>query len=281
MINPGQIQELIVEKRVDFGLYLSSDGKSIEASERVLLPNSMIPANVGVGDKIKVFIYKDNQGRPIATTSMPKVTLGGYAALTITEVGKIGAFLDWGLPKELLLPYHEMLGHPEAGDEVLVRVYLDKSGRFAASMKGLYKVLSQKPPYTVGDEVEGRVYEFSRDFGTFVALDDKYSAMIPRHEGTKHLRIGDVVSLRITAIKEDGKCDVTLRAKAHLQLSEDAEALYMLIEDYAGVLPFSENASPEVIMRETGLSKAAFKRALGHLYKEQKISIENGKIRII
>ena len=172
-----------------------------------------------------------------------------------------------------------MTKQPSEEDEILVRVYIDKSQRLCASMKGIYELLSKKPPYQVGDEVEARIYEFGHDFGTFVALEDKYSAMIPRHEDTSKYRVGDVLMVRITGIKEDGKCDVTIRDKAYIQMEDDAQALLDLIDSYAGVLPFSEKASPEVIKRETGLSKAAFKRAVGRLYKERKISLTDGKIR--
>ncbi len=269
----GEIQKLKIQKKVEFGVYLS-DGE-----ERVLLPKKQVPENASVGDEIQVFVYKDSKDRLIATTSSPKLTLGQMGVLTVSQLNKVGAFLDWGLEKDLFLPFKEMTRQPSEGDEILVRVYIDKSERLCASMKGLYEMLSKKTPYQVGDEVEARIYEFGHDFGTFVALDDKYSAMIPRHEDVSKYRIGDVIMVRITGIKEDGKCDVTIRDKAYIQMEDDADALLDLIDSYAGVLPFTEKASPEVIKRETGLSKAAFKRAIGRLYKERKITLEGGKIR--
>ena len=129
--------------------------------------------------------------------------------------------------------------------------------------------------------VNGRVYEFSDNFGTFVAVDDKYSAMIPSHEDTKMLRIGDVIEAKVTNVKPDGKLDITLREKAYLQMDVDAEKVMGIIEEFAGVLPFTDKASPEVIKRETGLSKNAFKRAVGHLYKERRIEINEKSIRKI
>lgn len=269
----GEIQKLKIQKKVEFGVYLS-DGE-----ERVLLPKKQVPENASVGDEIQVFVYKDSKDRIIATTSSPKLTLGQMGVLTVSQLNKVGAFLDWGLEKDLFLPFKEMTRQPSEGDEILVRVYIDKSERLCASMKNLYEMLSKKPPYQVGDEVEARIYEFGHDFGTFVALDDKYSAMIPRHEDVSKYRIGDVIMVRVTGIKEDGKCDVTIRDKAYIQMEDDADALLDLIDSYAGVLPFTEKASPEVIKRETGLSKAAFKRAIGRLYKERKITLEGGKIR--
>lgn len=270
----GEKQKLTIQKKVDFGVYLT-DGQ-----ERVLLPKKQVPENAAVGDSLEVFVYKDSQDRAIATTSTPYLMLGQFGVLTVSQITKVGAFLDWGLEKDLFLPFKEMTRQPSEGDQILVRVYIDKSSRLCASMKGIYDLLSKRSPYSVGDEVEARIYEFGHDFGTFVALEDKYTAMIPRHEDTRNYRIGDVLMVRITGIKEDGKCDVTIRDKAYVQMDQDAEALFDLIESYAGVLPFTEKASPEVIKRETGLSKAAFKRAVGRLYKERKITLEDGKIRI-
>ncbi|MCR5453200.1 MAG: RNA-binding protein [Lachnospiraceae bacterium] len=269
----GEFEKLKIKKKVDFGLYLT-DGK-----EDILLPIKEAPENAELLDEIKVFIYKDSKDRPIATTNQPYITKKQPAVLLVKEVTKIGAFLDWGLPKDLFLPYKEMRGRVEAGDEILVRLYEDKSHRLCASMKGLYDLLSVNSPYVIGDEVKGRVYEFGHDFGTFVAVDDIYSAMIPKHEDVSHVKIGQILDLRVTGVKEDGKLDVTGRQKAYLQMEDDAAKVLDIIDSYAGVLPFTEKASPEVIKRETGLSKAAFKRAVGRLYKEQLITLEEGRIK--
>lgn len=199
--------------------------------------------------------------------------------MRVAQVGKIGAFLDWGLEKDLFLPYKEMTMKVQPEDEVLVTLYIDKSSRLCASMKKLYDLLSTDSPYKEGDHVEGRVYEFSDNFGTFVAVDDKYSAMIPRHEDTSKLRIGDVIEAKVTKVKPDGKLDVSLRDKAYLQMDEDAAKVMQVIEEFAGVLPFGDKASPEVIKRETGLSKNAFKRAVGRLYKEHRVEITERSIR--
>lgn len=202
------------------------------------------------------------------------------AVLRVSDVNKIGAFLDWGEEKELLLPYAEMIGEISPGAEILVRKYTDKSGRPAASMKKLYHLLSLNSPYSAGDEVTGRIYEFGHDFGTFIAVDDKYSAMIPKHEFVAG-RIGDVVSAKVTFVKEDGKLDLTVRGNKKEQISGDADAVMELIASYGGVLPFTEKADPAVILREAGLSKAAFKRAVGNLYKRKLIEIsKEGVIRI-
>ena len=272
----GEYQELEYIKKVDFGIYLA---ESQRAEERVLLPAKQVPQGIKLGDKIKLFLYKDSRDRLIATTNEPKLSMGQIRPLEVKECGKIGAFLDWGLEKDLLLPYKEMTMKVQAGDEVLVTLYIDKSSRLCASMRGLYDLLSKESPYKKDDIVSGRVYEFSDNFGCFVAVDDKYSARIPRHEDTGFLRVGDVIEAKVTDVKPDGKLDLTLREKAYIQMDSDSEKIMELLDSYAGVLPFSEKASPEVIKRETGLSKNAFKRAVGHLYKERKIDLSGGKIR--
>ncbi len=272
----GKVNRLTLVKLVDFGAYLA---EGTEDQERVLLPAKQVPQGIGQGDSLDVFLYKDSSDRLIATTARPLAMVDQFAPMKVKELTKIGAFLDWGLEKDLLLPYRQMLGRVEAGDQILARVYVDKSQRLAASMKEIYPMLRSDSPYQAGDEVRARVYEFSRDFGTFVAVDDIYSAMIPRHEDTRQLRIGDQISCRVTGVKKDGKLDVSIRGKSYETIGEDAEAILRLLESYAGVLPFTEKASSEVIRRETGLSKNAFKRAVGHLYKEGRVSIEDGKIR--
>ncbi len=274
----GEYQKLTVVKKVEFGVYLAEH----EGDERrVLLPEKQVPADTAVGDDIEVFLYKDSKDWMIATTNRPYLTVGGLAVLKVLEVGKIGAFLGWGLEKDLFLPYKEMTAKVQPEDEVLVTLYIDKSQRLCASMKKLYTLLSTDSPYQKGDAVSGRVYEFGHDFGTFVAVDDKYSAMIPAHEDCSMLRIGDVIEAKVVSVKPDGKLDITLREKAYLQMDEDAEKVLGIIEEFAGALPFTDKSSPEVIKRETGLSKNAFKRAVGKLYKERRIEITEHSIRKI
>lgn len=276
MIKLGEEQKLTVVKKVEFGVYLAED---VKAEERVLLPIKQVPEGTELGDETEVFVYRDSKDRLISTTQTPLLKMGEVARLTVADVNKFGAFLDWGLEKDLFLPYKEMTRKVNAGDEVLVTLYIDKSRRLCASMKNLYDLLSKESPYKAGDEVEARIYEFSDNFGTFAAVDDKYSAMISKHEDSSHLRIGDVIAARVVNVKPDGKLDITLREKAYLQMDSDAQKVLEVIDSYAGVLPFTEKASPEVIMRETGLSKAAFKRAVGRLYKERKITLSEHTIR--
>lgn len=276
MLELGKKQRLKVVKKVDFGVYLAEeDGDKKE--DRVLLPAKQVPEGAGPGTELEVFLYKDSSDRLIATTREPRLTLGETALLTVAEVGKIGAFLDWGLEKDLLLPYREQTGPVKKGDQVLAALYIDKSQRLCATMK-VYHYLKQHSPYVIGDQVKGRVYEISRNFGVFVAVDDQYSALIPRREAQGRYQVGQELSLRVTEVKEDGKLTVSARQKAYLQIGQDAELVLEAIEKAGGRLDFDDKASPEKIDEELGLSKAAFKRAVGHLLKEGKIQLEPGKI---
>ena len=193
----GEKQVLTVVKIVDFGVYLGND------EERVLLPKKQVPQGIEVGDPIEVFLYKDSSDRMIATTNEPKLTIGKTAVLEVTDVGRIGAFLDWGLEKELLLPFKEQTERVEKGDRCLVSLYIDKSGRLCATMK-VYQLLRTDSPYKKDDMVSGTVYELSRDFGVFVAVDDQYSAMIPKREVYGKMYIGQRIEARVTAVKPDG-----------------------------------------------------------------------------
>lgn len=276
MIEIGKKQKLIVAKTVDFGVYLAED-KNAGQEDRVLLPAKQVLEGTREGDTLDVFIYKDSRDRLIATTREPLLQVGQTAVLKVLQVTKIGAFLDWGLEKDLLLPYHEQTSRVREGQECLVALYVDKSSRLCATMK-VYHYLSTRTPYVTGDSVKGRVYEISDRFGVFVAVDDKYSALIPAREASGKYRPGEVLDLRVSEVKEDGKMNVTDRQKAYIQINEDAESVLSIIEEFAGVLPFDDKASPEVIKREFGLSKNAFKRAVGHLLKEGKIEIKDKRI---
>ena len=278
MLNIGRKQKLVVVKKVEFGIYLGETREAGE-KERVLLPIKQVPEGTKEGDELEVFLYRDSSDRLIATTREPKLVLGELAVLNVAATGKIGAFLDWGLEKDLLLPFREQTGKVYPGDECLVALYLDKSSRLCATMR-VYPYLKKNSPYQVNDQVHGRVYELSSNFGAFVAVDDQYSALIPKREsGVQGIRVGDRVQARVSGVKEDGKLDLSIREKAYLQIDEDAENVLGIIEEFDGVLPFDDKARPETIQREFGLSKNAFKRAVGRLLKEGRIAIADGKIR--
>ncbi|MBD5545459.1 MAG: S1 RNA-binding domain-containing protein [Lachnospiraceae bacterium] len=273
----GKKQKLVIIKVVDFGAYLASDINNHE--DKVLLPKKQIPADKKVGDSLEVFIYRDSKDRLIATTREPKVTLGEIAELEVAEVGDIGAFLDWGLEKDLFLPFKEQTRKLRRGNSVLIALYIDKSNRLCATMK-LYPYLRTDSPYHKDERVAGTVYEVSEEYGAFVAVDRIYSALIPNKELYSEVRAGDSVVARVCDVKEDGKLDLSLREKAHIQIGEDSRLVLEQICENGGRLDFNDKASPELIRERMNMSKNEFKRAVGHLLKEGYIAIGENSISL-
>lgn len=276
-IELGKYQELIVVKKTDFGVFLNTPAG--EEKDKILLPKAQVPKNTELKDVLNVFVYKDSEDRPIATTLEPDLTLGGVARLIVNQVNKVGAFLEWGLSKELFLPYKEQLYPVKEGDAVLVTLYIDKSERLCASMH-VYDALLNNSPYRKDDEVFGRVYEISENFGVFVAVDDKYSALIPQKEVFEKYRINQPVYARVAQVTEDGRLTLSVKKKIPEQMSEDADYIYGSLEDAGGFLPFHDKSDPEAIKNRFHMSKNAFKRAIGNLMKAGKITIAKDGIRI-
>lgn len=277
-IELGKTQELVVTKKTDFGVYLNTpDGKE---NEKILLPKSQVPEGTELKDVLNVFVYKDSEDRPVATMLEPDIELGGVARLYVKEVTHIGAFLEWGLAKDLLLPFKEQLYEVKTGDVVLVTLYLDKSERLCASMK-VYEHLCCNSPYSKDDEVDGRVYETSSNFGVFIAVDDKYSALLPKKEVFETYRINQPVHARVTQVLEDGKLSLSVKKKIPEQMNEDASFILSRLENSQGFLPFNDKSTPDDIKQHFHMSKNAFKRAIGHLLKEKLITIEKDGIHII
>lgn len=275
MIRLGEKQTLEIVKKTGFGVYLAEERLR---PDQVLLPAKQVPEGAQIGNLIEVFVYRDSDDRPIATTREPLLVMGQAAELEVVQVTRIGAFLDWGLEKDLLLPYKEQKKRVAEGERVLVTLYLDKSDRLCATMN-VYRVLRSDSPYHAEDRVKGRVYEISDNFGAFVAVDDRYSGLIPKRELYGEVRIGEDIEARVTKVLEDGRLNLSIREKAYLQIERDSDALLRLLASYDGVLPFTEKANPEVIRRETGMSKNEFKRAVGHLLKLGAIEIHDKTIR--
>ena len=276
MIRLGETQELEIVKIVDFGVYLAPAKE--EQEERILLPIRQVPEGSKVGDRIAVFVYRDSKDRMIATVNQPRLQMGQVALLRVAQTGKFGAFLDWGLEKDLMLPFKQQTGRVKEGDEVLASMYIDKSGRLCATMN-VYKELESNSPYQKNDRVVGRVYLISEQFGAFVAVDNRYSALIPRKEMYGEVAVGQDVTARVAYVTEDGRLTLSIREKAYLQMEQDAEKVLDIIDSYDGVLPFNDKVSPEIIKRETGMSKNEFKRAVGNLLKAGKIEITEKVIR--
>lgn len=270
MIKLGEIQTLQVVKTTDFGVYLNApDGAD---TDKVLLPKNQVSEDTKLGDEKEVFIYRDSEDRLIATTTLPILTLGGLAMLKVIEVGSIGAFLDWGLAKDLLLPFKEQTERVRTEDEILVSLYIDKSNRLCATMK-VYNYLSQTSPYEREDKVIGTVYELSDEFGAFVAVDNKYSGLISRKELYRDVKPGDSIEARIINVREDGKLDLSIREKSYIQMDFDAQTILDKLESNGGHINFNDKSDPAIIKKEFNLSKNAFKRATGRLLKEGKVTI--------
>ncbi len=277
MIELGKRQLLEVVRKKEFGVYL---GEGPEDAAGVLLPKKQVPQGTEIGDKLEVYIYKDSEDRFIATTGEAKLQSGEAAVLKVKEVGKIGAFLDMGLEKDLLLPFREQNRRVKAGEECLVALYVDKSNRLAATMN-VYPYMSSESPYKKDDKVTGTVYEIKENLGAFVAVDNKYYGLIPAREIFGGITVGDVIEARVVKVREDGKLDLSPREKAYVQIDMDARLVLEAMEEKGGVLPFNDKAAPELIKREFSMSKNAFKRAVGHLLKEGKIKITEKTIERI
>ncbi|MCI5730057.1 MAG: S1-like domain-containing RNA-binding protein [Eubacterium sp.] len=272
----GRYARLYVIKKNPHGVLLSSgDMPELE----VLLPNNQVRPDTEKGDFYEVFLYKDSEDRLIATTAKPYIALGETAVLEVKDVTKIGAFLDWGLAKDLLLPFKEQTSRVHVGDQVLVALYVDKSDRLCATMK-VYDYLSCDSPYEKGAHVTGRIYEILDSFGAFVAVDDRYSALIPHNEMTRELHVAEMVEARVKEATPEGKLTLSLQEKVKVQMGKDAERIFQRLEKEGGFLPFHDKTSPEIIKREFQISKAAFKRAIGRLLKEKKIELTSNGIQI-
>ena len=287
MILLGRIQTLRVVKKTEFGVYLSDQGientditvtdkKEIVDVPSILLPKAQAK-DLNTGDTVTVFVYKDSEDRPIATTAKPFLTMGSIARLNVKEVTTIGAFLDWGLAKDLFLPFKEQTFRVQKGDSVLVTLYIDKSSRLCATAK-VYNSLAANAPYQREDQVSGTVYEIIDAFGAYVAVDDRYSALIPKKELFTTLKPGEKVSARVTKVQPDGRLVLSIREKSYLQMDADCTLIYDALVKAGGFLPYHDKTSPDLIKAKFGLSKNAFKRAIGHLQKEGKLIIEEDGI---
>lgn len=284
MIKVGYVQKLKIVKKVDFGVYLSEDGgeKTAEGGsiEKVLLPNSRVPEGAKVGDEVEAFVYRDSKDRPIATLDKPLLSVGTLARLKVSQVTDIGAFLDWGLEKDLFLPFKQQTYKVKAGEEILVTMYVDKSDRLCAAMD-VYKSLQNDSGRRKDDTVTGTLYLISKNFGAFVAVDDKYSALIPKREmfgSAEKLVCGQQVTARVSRVLKDGRLELSVRDKGYMQRNEDADKIMDMLQDAGGRLDFYDRSDPELIREQTGMSKNEFKRAVGKLLKDELIDIEDGCI---
>ena len=266
MLELGKRQQLVIHRLTEIGAYV---GEEEHPQEALLLPRRQVPDGAAVGDTVNVLLYKDSEDRLIATVRESKLVVGKLAFLRVVQVTKIGAFLDWGLERDLFLPFKEQTKKPQPGESCLVAMYVDKSERLCATMR-IYEHLCAESPYQKGDSVTGTVYEI-KPLGAFVAVDDRYFGLIPSSEVYQVFVPGETVTGQVMKRRADGKLDLRVRRKAYKQLDTDADAIWQKLEKAGGFLPFHDRSEPEEIKAMFGLSKAAFKRAAGRLLKEGKI----------
>ncbi|MEO1815607.1 MAG: S1-like domain-containing RNA-binding protein [Acetobacterium sp.] len=279
MMEIGKVQTLTIERITPIGAYLS-DG--FDTTDVVLLPEKEVPKNSRAGDQIEVFIYRDSKDRLISTTREPKIQVGEFAALKVADVTKVGAFLDWGLEKDLLLPYNEQTVKVQKGRDYLVNLYTDKSDRLCATMK-IYPLLKVGAPYKLGDWIEGYVYQINPEIGAFVAIDNLYHGLILIKDANSDIHCGEKIHARVSEIRNDGKLVLSPNKKAYKEIPKDAVVILTKLNESQGFLPYNDKTDAFVIKKEFDMSKSSFKRAVGKLLKEKKIRItergieKNGK----
>lgn len=276
MADIGKINTMKVVKAVDFGLYL--DGG--EHGE-ILLPTRYVPREAGPGDTIDVFLYYDSEDRLIATTERPYAMVGQVALLKVVSVTSVGAFLDWGLSKDLLLPFSEQKKRLHAGEWRTVMLFLDDRTHRIACSTNLDRFLDKTPPvYKPGEEVELYIFE-ETDLGWRVVVDDKYWGLVHRHEVYEPLKGGTRVRGYVREVRPDGKLDLGLGKPGLEKLEDISEEILAMLKAQGGFLPLSDKTAPEVIRNLFSTSKKNFKKALGGLYKKRLITIEEGGIRLV
>ncbi|HEY8909042.1 MAG TPA: S1-like domain-containing RNA-binding protein [Desulfosporosinus sp.] len=268
MIEIGKFQTLKIANFTSFGAYLDA-GTGVR-HDNILLPIKQVPEGAVVGDELEVFIYRDSEERLIATLNKPLAQLGDLAYLKVTAMTKIGAFLDLGLERGLFLPFHEQKYPIQVGKGYLVKVYLDKSQRLSATTK-IYEYLSAETPYQKNDKIKGTVYSLNVDIGAFVAVDNKYMGLIPKNEYFTELHEGDQVEARVIRVREDGKLDLSPRQLSYIQMDDDTLKILQGIKNHEGFMSLNDKSSPIEIQSRLHMSKAAFKRAMGKLLKENKV----------
>ncbi len=275
MMKIGKIQDMKLKRFSTVGAYLTPVD---ENEPEILLPKKYLQEDFKEEMLIEVFVYRDSEDRLVATTQKPKLQINEMAYLEVVAVSEQGAFLDWGLEKDLFLPYKEQKCEVEKGSSYLIAMYLDKSDRLCATMN-ISKYLMEESHYEIGQWVKGVVYNTHEIYGAYIAVENCYSGRVPMKELHEDLKIGQEVEVRITRIHEDGKLELSLREKSYLQRDEDSEKILNLMDAQNGILKLTDNSDPEQIKALLQMSKKAFKRAIGKLYKEGLIIIEENAIK--
>ena len=279
MIRIGRYNRMRVEKFVAFGAYLS-DGK--QRDEMILLPKKYFPDHIEIDDELEVFVYRDSEDRPVATTWRPYAQVGEFAALKVVDANRVGAFMDWGLEKDLMVPFREQLSRMEVGKYYLVKVlYDDVTGRIIASSRiGNLLKGNDVHDLQVGEEVRLLVWEKSR-LGYKVLINEKYIGQIYDTEIFQQLRIGDRLPGFVSRIRNDNRADIRLRAAGYQGIIGESAAILEVLEENGGFLPLNAKSDPEAIQAYFSMSKRVFKQLIGNLYKERKITVAEDGIRLV
>jgi uncharacterized protein len=277
MIEQGKTSTLKIIKRATFGLYLSDD-----AGEEVLLPNKYCTDEMRPGGEVEVFVYKDSEGRKVATTTSPKIFVHEFAQLEVNAVSGVGAFLDWGLDKDLMVPFREQKLKLVEGRWYIVYLDLDqKTDRLYASNRIERFLQNDVISVKVGEEVKLLIWQ-KTDIGYNVIINNIHKGLIFDNEIFTPLRIGDHLPGFVKKLREDGKIDVSIQAAGYRKTNDaNSNRILKILSKNEGFLPFTDKSSPDEIYSRFGMSKKAFKKSIGALYKQKIISLEKNGIRIV
>ena len=271
----GRYNQLEVVKKVEFGVYLDGD----EDGE-ILLPKKYVPEDCEEGDMLNVFIYLDMEERLVATTLQPYAQVGDFACLEVAWVNEYGAFLDWGLMKDLFVPFREQKVKMQKGRRYVVHIHVDEeSYRIMASAKVERYLSDERPEYQPGEEVEVMVWQRT-DLGYKVIVDNKFSGMLFHNEVFRQLEIGMKLSAYIKQVRPDGKIDLELQKAGFHKVDDFAEVLLQYIRDNGGRTSINDKTDAETIYDAFGVSKKTFKKTVGDLYRKRLIVLEDGGIRL-
>ena len=274
-IHLGEINRLTVIKSVDFGMYLDGDQEG-----EILLPTRYVPEGLKIGDELDVFLYLDSEERLIATTEKPLAMVGDFAWLKVAWINEYGAFLDWGLMKDLFVPFREQKMRMEIGNSYIVHVHIDEeSYRIVASAKVERYFSKDFPEYQNGDKVEILVWQ-KTDLGFKVIIDNKFGGLIYADEIFRHITTGDRMEAYIKTVREDGKIDVSLQPSGRLHTEEFSETLHQYLIAHKGVCDLGDKSPAEDIYDRFKVSKKVFKKAIGELYKQRVIIISEEGIKL-
>jgi len=272
----GLTQELKIARETVHGFYLED-----ENGHEVLLPGVYITEALKIGDKINVFLYKDSENRIVATTEKPAFELGQFAFLRVKELGQFGAFVDWGLPKDLLVPFSEQISVLQAGKSyTFCLCYDEKSDRLFGSAKINKYLTYNDVPLKAGQEVQV-IIAGTHDLGLSVIIEQRYSGLLFESDIHKQVQIGEERKAYVKQVRDDGKVDLLLEPMGYdKSVDEHSSSLLTALEENGGILKLSDKSTPENIKASLGMSKKAFKKALGKLYKSGKVEIETDKIAL-